>query len=338
MSTPISVLLPVYNAAQTVERAVRSLNINELRDAEIVAVDDGSTDGSGEILARLQGEIPRLHVHTQPHRGIVAALSTGIERAAGEYIARMDADDVSLPRRLERQRSLLDQHASIGLVTGRVRFGGDRRRAKGYATYVDWINTLRDPDEFASSRFIESPLAHPAVMFRRACAHRFGGYRDGPFPEDYELWLRWMEAGVLFASIPDDVLVWNDPPERLSRNDPRYSIEAFYAMKAEYLARWCAINVAIWPNVVVWGSGRITRKRVQLLEACGARVRMWVDIDPKKIGKWVSGAEVVATDLLPDPGSCFILSFVASRDARVQIQRWLHAHGYLQERDYMFAA
>lgn len=338
MSTAISVILPVYNAALTVEEAIRSLDIGGSHDAEIVAVDDGSTDGSGEVLARLQDEIPRLRVYSQAHRGIVAALTKGIEHAAGEYIARMDADDVSLPRRLERQRGFLDQHQAIGVVTGRVRFGGDRVHAEGYAAYVDWINTLRVPDDFASHRFVESPVAHPAVMFRRDCAIRFGGYREGLFPEDYELWLRWMEAGVLFASVPEEVLLWNDPPERLSRTHERYSIEAFYAMKAEYLARWCALNVDSWPDVVVWGAGRVTRKRVQLLEARGARVRLWVDIDTRKIGQRIGGAGVVAPDQLPEPGSCFILSFVASRDAREQIRTWLNGHGYVQERDYIFAA
>jgi glycosyltransferase involved in cell wall biosynthesis len=332
------VILPVFNAAHTVEEAVRSLVAGGLSDSEILAVDDGSTDGSGEVLARLQDELPRLRLYTQLHRGIVAALTTGIEHATGEYFARMDADDVSLPKRLERQRRFLDQHREIGVVTGRVRFGGDRHDAEGYAAYVDWINTLRDPDDFAFHRFVESPVAHPAVMFRRACVDRFGGYRNGTFPEDYELWLRWMEAGVLFASIPEEVLLWNDPPARLSRTHERYSIEAFYAMKAEYLARWCALHVDSWPDVVVWGAGRITRKRVQLLEARGARVRMWVDIDAKKIGQRIGGADVVAPDHLPGPGACFILSFVANRDARAQIRTWLNRHAYIPERDYIFAA
>jgi glycosyltransferase involved in cell wall biosynthesis len=338
MPTPVSVILPVHNAAATVGEALRSLGTAALDDVEIIAVDDGSTDETADVLDALRAEIATLRILRQPQRGIAAALEAGREAAVGSYIARMDADDVALPQRLVRQRRFLDRHAGIGVVSGRVRFGGSRKTAKGYAAYVDWINTLRDPADFSTQRFVESPLAHPAVMFRADCARRHGGYRDGMFPEDYELWLRWMEAGVQFASIPDEVLIWNDPPERLSRSHPRYSIEAFYAMKTEYLARWCALHVRDWPEVIVWGAGRTTRKRAQHLEACGARVRMWVDIDEKKIGHTVGGAPVVGPADLPPPGEGFVIPFVGSRSARKEIRAWLESHGYVLERDFIPAA
>ena len=338
MPTPISVILPVRNAAATVGAAVRSLGAAGLDDVEIIAIDDGSTDETPAVLDALRREIAALRVLRQPHGGIAAALEAGRAAARGAYIARMDADDIALPYRLARQRRFLDRHPGIGVVSGRVRFGGSRRTAKGYAAYVDWINTLHDPADFAAQRFVESPLAHPAVMFRAECAQRHGGYRDGMFPEDYELWLRWMEAGVQFASIPEEVLIWHDPPQRLSRTHPRYTIDAFYAMKAEYLARWCALHVRDWPRVIVWGAGRTTRKRVQHLQSCGARVRLWVDIDEKKIGHTVDGAPVVGPEDLPPPGQGFIIPFVGSRSARAQIRTWLEGNGYVLERDFIPAA
>ena len=331
----ISVILPVWNAAATLRAAVDSLEADSIRGVEVIAVNDGSTDGSAELLDDMTRSREWLRVLHAPHRGIAPALNTGLAAASGAFIARMDADDRSLPGRLERQRRFLLEHRSIGLVSGRVRFGGDPRRARGYAHYVSWINNLRDPDDIAAMRFVESPFAHPAVMFRANLVRLHGGYRDGAFPEDYELWLRWMDQGVRMASIPAEVLVWSDPPDRLSRTDSRYSIDAFYMMKAEYIARWAAQRVRGWPQVYFWGAGRTTRKRAKYLIARGAEVKAWVDIDPKKIGHRVWGAPVIAPEDLPAPGDCFIFPFVGSRSARRDIMHWLEGRGYVLERDYV---
>ncbi len=339
----ISVILPVHNACDTLRTAVESLGADVLHAAEpgsieVIAVDDGSTDGSGEALAAMARTAPWLRVLRIPHSGIVAALNTGIAAARGACVARMDADDASLPGRLLRQREYLDAHPDIGLVGGRVEFGGDRRSAHGYALHVDWLNTLDTPEDIALARFIESPFAHPSVMFRRSLVQRYGGYRDGAFPEDYELWLRWMDAGVRMARVDAPVLRWNDPPDRLSRTDPRYSVDAFYTIKARYLARWLARENPFHPEVYLWGAGRITRQRVRRLQAEGVRVRAWVDIDPAKIGQHIEGAPVLSPDQLPAPGSCFVLTYVGNRDARTEIASWLDARGYRLGRDYLHAA
>ncbi|MBN1448357.1 MAG: glycosyltransferase [Bacteroidetes bacterium] len=331
----ISIILPAFNAADTVAEAIDSLETGSLSDAEVIVVNDGSTDDTADILEDMTSTRPWLRVLHVEHGGIVSALNAGIAASRGTLIARMDADDHSLPGRLARQREFLRNHADVGLVGGRVRFGGHPVRARGYAHYVRWVNSLANPEEIAAMRFVESPFAHPAVMFRRVLIDRYGGYREGAFPEDYELWLRWMDAGVRMASIPDDVLLWSDPPDRLSRTDLRYTIEAFYRMKSGYLARWLQRHTAFWPDVIVWGAGRTTRKRAWHLLEHGAQVATLVDIDPDKIGHSVHGVPVIAPEDLPPPGRCFILPYVGNRSARMQIMQWLEDNGYMLERDYL---
>jgi len=324
----ISVILPVFNGQATIAAAIDSLEADAMPGVEVIAVDDGSTDDTATVLAELAASRTWLRVLSHPHAGIAAALNAGIDAAAGKYIARMDADDVSLPGRLAAQSAYLDAHPTIGLVGGHVRFGGDEESAAGYAHYVAWINTLSEPEDIAALRFVESPFAHPAVMFRREHVERHGGYAEGDFPEDYELWLRWMDAGVRMASLEREVLIWNDPPDRLSRSDERYSVEAFYRMKIRYFVRWAEQLVRQWPDVIVWGAGRVTRQRVKLLEEQGARITAFVDIDPDKIGQRIHGVPVIAPDGLPPPGECFILPFVGARHARELIMQWLREHGY----------
>ena len=122
----VSVLLPVYNAAETIGRAIDSIRGQTLTDWELVVADDGSTDRSAEIIADRATGDPRIRFHHFEHRGLVPTLNDAIDLARGPYLARMDADDESAPDRLGLQVDYLERNPQTGLVASRVRFGGDR--------------------------------------------------------------------------------------------------------------------------------------------------------------------------------------------------------------------
>jgi glycosyltransferase involved in cell wall biosynthesis len=334
----ISVVMPVHNAAPTLAAAVDSLVGQTDPVWELVAVDDGSTDASGAVLEAYARRDRRIRVIRAARRGLVSALNAGLSAATGALVARLDADDVCGPERLALQRRHLETRPELGLVASRVRFGGDPARAAGYARYVGWTNRLLTHEQISLARFVESPLAHPSVMFRRTLVERWGGYADGDFPEDYELWLRWLEAGVRMEKLAESLLAWNDSPTRLSRCDRRYAGEAFYRLKARYLARWLALHNPHHPEVILWGAGRITRKRAQHLVDRGITVGAFVDIDPMKIGRRIGGRPVLSPDELPSPGTAFVVSYVSSSDAREQIEARLQAAGYRRGVDYIAAA
>jgi glycosyltransferase involved in cell wall biosynthesis len=334
----VSVLLPAYNAAATLPAALDSLLGQTLADLEVVAVDDGSTDATAAVLADYARQDPRVRPLLLPHAGIAPALNAALAAARGRFLARMDTDDLAHPRRLARQAEALAEDPGLGLVACRVDFGGCRTSCAGYARHVDWTNTLLTPEEISLNRFVESPLAHPSVMFRAAVAREHGGYRDGDFPEDYELWLRWLDAGVRMRKLPETLLTWTDSPGRLSRVDARYAFGAFYATKALYLARWLARHNPRHPEVVVAGAGRITRKRVELLCAHGVRVVAYLDVDPRKVGHAVTGRPVLHRDQVPAPEQCFVLSAVASHGAREDIAAFLEARGFVLGESWLPAA
>jgi len=323
--------MPVRDARETVVAAIASVQAQSMADWELVIVDDGSRDGTKELLRQIAASEPRIVLIVQEPKGIAEALNRGLASCRGEFVARMDADDVMSERRLELQSAFLAANRDFGLVSCRVRFGGSEA---GYAAHVDWINSLMDPDEMSLRRFVEAPVAHPSVMFRRRLLDEHGGYREGDFPEDYELWLRWLEAGVRFGKVEQELLTWNDPPQRLSRIDPRYSVEAFYTMKLGYLRRWLSAHTAgreIW----LWGAGRITRRR---FDPIADLITGFIDVDESKRGRHLDGREVRLADDLPPRESSFILGGVGARGAREAIAGHLSERGWVEGVDFLLVA
>ena len=338
MGPLISVVLPTRDAADTLRRSLESILAQRQVSLELVVIDDGSTDGTPRLLEQIAATDRRLRCISIPRRGLVSALKAGIEASRGSLIARMDADDEAHPDRLSRQQALLDHNPDLGLVGCLVEFGGDATSAAGYARHVAWTNSLESHGSISLGRFVECPLPHPSIMFRRQLIQQHGGYREGPFPEDYELILRWLDAGVRMQKVPELLLRWNDAPDRLSRIDPRYAPEAFYSLKADYLARWLSVHNPHHPEVVIWGAGRETRRRAEQLLNEGIEIVAWIDIDPKKTGRTVASRPVWAPHDLPPPGTCFVASYVGKHGARELIAARLREAGYTVGVDFILAA
>ena len=331
----VSVLMPLRDAMVTVEVAIDSVRQQALKEWELIIVDDGSNDGSSGRLDAMATVDSRIRVEHIAPSGIVAALQRGCELARGEWIARMDGDDRMHPQRLAAQLNHARSYPELGVVSCLVEFGGD---APGYGDHVDWINRLRSSEEISLRRFVEAPVAHPSVMFRRDLLELHGGYRAGDFPEDYELWLRWLDAGVAFGKVEQTLLVWNDSPSRLSRTDSRYAVERFYEVKCHWLARWLRRHLQTGRRLWLWGAGRVTRRRFDALEREGFGFEGFIDIDPKKAGRHRDGRLVRLADDMPSRDEACLLVGVGNRGARDKIRAHLNRRGWIEGRDYLLAA
>ena len=312
----ISVLLPVRDAASTLPACLESLRAQTFADFEVIAVDDGSRDASAAVLARAAAGDRRLRVSSGPG-GLVAALNAAAEAATGELLARMDADDVALPERFARQVSRLDAEPALDVLGCRVALldGGAFGNA-GMRAYVDWSNALLTHEAIAADMFVESPLAHPSVTMRAAALRRLGGYRAFEGPEDYDLWLRALAAGCRFGKLPEVLLQWRDTASRLSRTDPRYAPERFFDLRIESFLR----TTSSGDGVVVWGAGPIGKAWARGLAARGRAVRAFVEVDPRKIGRTIHGAPVVAVDAAGGYPCDVHVAAVGRPDARRRIR------------------
>jgi glycosyltransferase involved in cell wall biosynthesis len=314
-------------------RAVKSIWRQTLRDWELVLLDDGSTDDSPDLIESLAREDPRIRAIHLPYRGIAASLNVGIERATGAYIARMDADDVSHPRRLALQKAFLEERADVCVVGCRVRIFPRSEITLGMQAYEDWLNSLVSPEEIAREIFIESPLVHPSVMIRREALEAAGGYRSEG-PEDYDLWLRLHAKGMGFAKVPRVLFCWMDRPDRLTRCSPNYSREAFRECKARHLARCLGEQ-----RKVVLAGNREAKHLAASLEKAGLRVVGYVDVDTKRIGTLWAGKPVVGYEDIPARyADCMFLAAVGSWGVREAIRRQFASLGYREPEEFLCVA
>lgn len=335
----LSVLMPCYNAAATLDATLQSLAAQAFEDFEIVAVDDGSTDGTVLLLENWAAWEPRLKLIRRPHLGIVEALNTGLAKCRAPVVARMDADDLSSPRRFARQMEYLGQHRGIGVTACLVEGFPEERLRAGFRTYIDWLNSLVDDAEIKRERFVESPLAHPSVIFRKQVVLEAGGYQEHGWPEDYDLWLRLAEAGIRFGKVPEVLLSWRDHPTRLTRSDSRYSLENFLRAKAHYLLGG---PLAGCDAIFIWGAGMHGRRLSKHLLAGGTPLVAFFDIDPKKIGRTRRGKPVLAVEDLPVEWAKWqepvLLAAVGSRGARELIRARLGGFGLVEGQDWWATA
>lgn len=330
MSPLVSVLIPYRNAESTLEEALAGILAEREVPIEVLVVDDGSTDGGPAIVACVAAKDPRVVPLQTGGVGIARALACAHAASRAPFLARMDADDVSLPERLRWQVDALRKDERLGVVGTRVEPFPDEAVGEGLARYVAWQNAIVTPEDHDREIFVEAPLCHPSVMLRREAFEAVGGFRDVHWPEDYDLWLRLHAAGYGLAKVDRTLLRWRHHPGRATFRDGRYAIVRFIEAKAHYLAPRLARDARAF---VVWGAGPTGRKLARALAAEGAKATAFVDIDPRKIGRTARGAPIVPAASL-DPARHFVLVAVGARGARDIIRKNLAALGFLEKRDF----
>jgi cellulose synthase/poly-beta-1,6-N-acetylglucosamine synthase-like glycosyltransferase len=330
----VSVLIPAYNAELTLAAALASVQRQTERDWECLVVDDGSQDGSVEVAAAFARRDARFRVVRLAHGGIVSALNAGVELCRGELVARLDADDLMARRRLQLQREALDRDASLAGVGCHVRFFPRRAMSDGLRNYERWLCAIGDDTAVEREAFIECPLAHPSLTLRRAVL-RAAGYRECPWPEDYDLLLRLIQQGRRLGVVPQRLLHWRDGSARLSRTAGRYSLAAFVECKAEFLASGFLRTAE---RYVLWGFGDTGKALAEALARRGKHPSAIVELHPGRLGQLIRGVRVVPPEALRRlPRQPLVVS-VAGLAPRSEIRAALVDMGFAETHDFVCAA
>lgn len=247
----VSVILPVHNGERFLAAALDSLLAQTWRDMEIVVIDDGSTDDTGSILRSYAVRERRVRVITQPKLGLVSALNRGLTAARGRFAARLDADDVALPKRLEKQIAYLYANPHMAAVGSQIIIidADGRVLRRGY--YPVGEDVCR---RYLATR--GAPVCHPAVTFRTDAVRAVGGYRDAyRHAEDLDLWLRLGGVGSI-DNLPEILLHYRLHDGNASvRHSQRQAIAtalAYVSARMREADDSEARASAVWPSDIDW--------------------------------------------------------------------------------------
>lgn len=290
MQPRISVVLPVYNAQDHLRQAVESVLTQTFRDFELIAVDDGSRDRSLAILQSLAAKDSRVRIISRPNTGLIGALHDGIAAIKGDLLARMDADDVCLPTRFEKQVAYMDAHCDCVLL-------GTFVRAVDPHGLTLWEESPPTDHESLSAELFKGRggmIRHPAAMIRRDALLRVGNYRkEFKHAEDVDLFLRLSEVGKV-ANIPEILLEYRQHYKSINRTQYTTQNERVTAAVREAAARRGISLPADWSyqptpprpaeqQLRDWGWLALKHQRADI-----ARKHAWslLGLSPFKLDSW----------------------------------------------------
>ena len=332
VNTPaISIILPFYNSEKTLERALNSISNQSFTNFECILISNNSSNRSVKIASGFCNNDMRFRLVNEEKQGVVHAFNKGLSKAKGKFIARMDADDWCFPDRLIKQTTFLEKHNEYDVVAGLANYVRHKSNTKGFERYVNWSNSIMDFKDILLKQFMESPIINPTVMWRKEVSDLYGSYADGDFPEDYELWLRWLQKGVKIYKLPELLIRWYDSENRLTRIDDKYSDEAFFKIKALYLAKWLKIYNPFHPNVVVWGASKISRNRAKALKIHEIEIEAYIDITNKR----QLDNKIIYYKNIPSPHEIFILVYLKEETMRAKTQQFLEEKNFVEGRNYL---
>lgn len=240
MSAPlVSVIMPVYNSEKYLAEAIESILSQTYPHFEFLVANDGSTDSSQEILGAYARKDARIRVTcSEQNYGYVRHLNECILRARGEYIARMDSDDVALPDRLALQVDFLRRHPEVAVV------GSSSITISDVGTEIGLVPRNGSPGTLLWQSFFTNPLSHPTVMFRKSEVVKAGMYDHARIPaEDYELWSRVLRHTSI-ANIEQPLLRYRVHPMSVSALKEDLQMMNFSQALKDHWQHFCNMSVS----------------------------------------------------------------------------------------------
>lgn len=272
--------MPVRNAQPFLPECITSIQGQSYIAWQLIAVDDHSTDGSLKILEAAAHTDKRIRVVINPGHGIIPALQYGFIFAEGDYITRMDADDVMPQTKLELMLNKLQHSSGCQLVTGKVRYINQAELNDGYKKYERWLNSQVDAKNQFGEIYKECVLPSCCWLISKVYFERVNGFTNLDYPEDYDLCFRFYGAGHKMAYVDDVLHYWRDHPERTSRTNPVYQDNSFLPLKTKWFQQ---TDYDATKSLVVWGAGNRGKRLAKLLINQGMPFQ-WACNNPRKIG------------------------------------------------------
>jgi len=332
MNELISIVMPVKNAGLYLEDCLLSIQAQSHVQWELLAVDDGSTDQSHDILQRYAVNDERIQGLNNRGSGIIPALRTAYAKSSGNYIHRMDADDLMAPRKLELLFNELKKYGKGSVVTALVQYFAKGGVSEGYLKYEQWLNQLSLDDRHWEEVYQECVVASPCWLIHRSDFEMAGGFEADRYPEDYDLVFRYYEHRLKVRAVKEVLHYWRDHSERSSRNHPNYKDSSFFDLKLHYFLK---LERDPQRALVVWGAGPKGKRLAKMLNQRGIDFE-WVSNNPNKHGKEIYEQIMQSFRQILEYNRPQVIVTVAQRKAKKEIVSFLESNGLKDKEDYWF--
>ena len=247
----LTIIMPAKNSSEYIDECLDSIISQSFEDWELIIVDDFSSDNTVEIIQGYSLQDSRIQLLKNDSPGIIPALQSALEASKGEFITRMDSDDVMPAQRLELMYEVLRSSSPKTLVTGMVKYFGSHQVSKGYQKYESWLNQRVYANDHWQWIYRECIVASPNWMLRKKDLLSAGGFDNLSYPEDYDLMLQLYHDGFKIETVNSVTLLWREHPMRTSRNSEHYNQEHFFRLKLRHFV----IHTLGKSELVLWGTG-----------------------------------------------------------------------------------
>ncbi len=274
--------MPTKNADKHITECLTSIINQNFTDWELLVVNDHSTDSTRNILKEFSAKEQRITFFDNEGKGIIKALQLAYKNSSGEYITRMDSDDIMPNNKLALMCNSLQKNPN-SLITGYVRYISDNELKAGYLYYQNWLNGLVDNNSHYTEIYKECVIPSPCWMISREIFEKCGAFHAETYPEDYDLTFRFYKNKTPIVSLKEELHIWRDHQERASRNDDNYSDNSFVDIKLYYFLK---LDLDTTKKLVLWGAGKKAKTLARLLLENNIHFE-WACNNPNKIGHTV---------------------------------------------------
>lgn len=328
----VSIVMPVKNTSQFLCACIDSILKQTYHNWELLIVDDGSTDNSFKILTNYSKKDKRINVFASNGNGIIDALQLAYSKSSGEFITRMDSDDIMAVDKLKVLSANLLKEGKGSLAVGLVRYFSENGVGKGFKNYEQWLNGLTQKGINFSEIYKECVIPSPCWMVYRSDLERCDAFNPNRYPEDYDLTFRFYLEGLKPIACNKVLHYWRDYATRTSRTDKHYADNTFIAIKTHYFLK---LDYHSEKKLVLWGAGRKGKALAQIL--LEKKIPFyWICDNPKKIGKHIYNQEMLSFKALDNIENAQSIITVANPTAQIAIKKHFQTKGKLANKDYFF--
>lgn len=328
----ISILTPFKNTAEFLPECIASIQNQTYKNWELIIVDDDSTDNSFNIVRTFAKSDSRIKLLKSSGNGIIEALRLAFSKSSGNYITRMDSDDIMTPNKLEALANNLTKYGKKHVATGLVKYFSADGISDGYRKYEKWLNKLTEQGTNYSEIYKECVIPSPCWMIHRDDLIACDAFNPNRYPEDYDLTFRFYEYN--FKCIPCSELLhyWRDYSSRTSRTHEHYAQNYFLDIKLHYYLK---LDFDKNRPLTIWGAGFKGKTIAKQLVELNIPFQ-WICDNPKKIGKSIYGQKLKSFEYLKNLKQPQSIVTVANVKAQAEIKAYFKKQQMNALKDYFF--